>query len=161
MDKTYASAGEAISGLADGQTLLVGGFGLSGNPENLITAVHESGVTNMTLVSNNAGTDQCGLNALVTTHHAACMHHICITKLRLAVDNHVSTTTFCRGERPTRPTVEIRTHRSRTWRLSTDATAQKSSVGSRHYPYRSTHLETHRSGDLIRHTRINTDGPDR
>ena len=52
---------EAISGLADGQTLLVGGFGLSGNPENLITAVHTSGVKNMTLVSNNGGTDQCGL----------------------------------------------------------------------------------------------------
>ena len=73
MDKTYASAGEAISGLADGQTLLVGGFGLSGNPENLITAVHESGVTNMTLVSNNAGTDQCGLGVLLQSRQVSQM----------------------------------------------------------------------------------------
>ena len=73
MDKTYASAREAISGLADGQTLLVGGFGLSGNPENLITAVHTSGVKNMTLVSNNAGTDQCGLGVLLQSRQVSQM----------------------------------------------------------------------------------------
>ena len=73
MDKTYASAKEAISGLADGQTLLVGGFGLSGNPENLITAVHTSGVKNMTLVSNNAGTDECGLGVLLQSRQVSQM----------------------------------------------------------------------------------------
>lgn len=73
MDKTYASATEAISGLSDGHTLLVGGFGLSGNPENLITAVHESGTRNMTLVSNNAGTDNCGLGVLLQSRQVSQM----------------------------------------------------------------------------------------
>ena len=65
MDKTYASAPEAISDLSDGITLLSGGFGLSGNPENLIVALHQKGTKNITLVSNNAGTDQCGLGILL------------------------------------------------------------------------------------------------
>ena len=65
MDKTFHSAQEAIDGLGDGQTLLVGGFGLSGNPENLITAVAQSGVLGLTLVSNNAGTDNLGLGVLL------------------------------------------------------------------------------------------------
>ena len=55
MDKTYDSATEAIADMSDGVTLLCGGFGLSGNPENLITALHERGTKNITLVSNNAG----------------------------------------------------------------------------------------------------------
>ena len=65
MNKVYERVEEAVSGLTDGMTLLVGGFGLSGNPENLITAVHESGVKDLTLVSNNAGTDHCGLGVLL------------------------------------------------------------------------------------------------
>ena len=65
MNKVCADAASAIEGLRDGMTLLVGGFGLSGNPENLITAVHQSGVSGLTLVSNNAGTDQCGLGVLL------------------------------------------------------------------------------------------------
>jgi len=65
MDKTYASAAEAIADLNDGITLLCGGFGLSGNPENLIVALHERGIKNITLVSNNAGTDECGLGILL------------------------------------------------------------------------------------------------
>ena len=65
MNKVFSDAASAIEGLHDGMTLLVGGFGLSGNPENLITAVHESGVSGLTLVSNNAGTDHCGLGVLL------------------------------------------------------------------------------------------------
>ena len=65
MNKVYSSAHEAVEGLEDSMTLLVGGFGLSGNPENLITAVHTKGVKDLTLVSNNAGTDQCGLGVLL------------------------------------------------------------------------------------------------
>lgn len=65
MNKVVASAAEAIRDLTDGVTLLVGGFGLSGNPENLIRAVHERGLRNLTLVSNNAGTDRCGLGVLL------------------------------------------------------------------------------------------------
>ena len=65
MNKEFASASQAIEGLADGMTLLVGGFGLSGNPENLIEAVHHAGVRELTLVSNNAGIDDCGLGVLL------------------------------------------------------------------------------------------------
>jgi len=65
MNKVFPDAVSAIEGLSDGMTLLVGGFGLSGNPENLITAVHESKVSGLTLVSNNAGTDHYGLGVLL------------------------------------------------------------------------------------------------
>ena len=65
MNKVFPDAASAIEGLRDGMTLLVGGFGLSGNPENLITATHESQVSGLTLVSNNAGTDHCGLGVLL------------------------------------------------------------------------------------------------
>ena len=65
MNKVFPDAKSAIEGLRDGMTLLVGGFGLSGNPENLITATHESQVSELTLVSNNAGTDHCGLGVLL------------------------------------------------------------------------------------------------
>lgn len=65
MNKVFSDPESAIEGLCDQMTLLVGGFGLSGNPENLITAVHRSGVSGLTLVSNNAGTDHCGLGVLL------------------------------------------------------------------------------------------------
>ena len=65
MNKVKASAHDAIEDLMDGVTLLVGGFGLSGNPENLIAALHERGPNNLTLVSNNAGTDGRGLGILL------------------------------------------------------------------------------------------------
>jgi 3-oxoacid CoA-transferase subunit A len=65
MYKVLPSAAAAVADLADGITLLVGGFGLSGNPENLIRAVHERGVRDLRLVSNNAGTDDCGLGILL------------------------------------------------------------------------------------------------
>ena len=54
-DKVVASIAEAVAPLHDGMTILVGGFGLSGNPEALIRGVVERGVRNLTLVSNNAG----------------------------------------------------------------------------------------------------------
>ncbi|MEE2789664.1 MAG: CoA transferase subunit A [Myxococcota bacterium] len=73
MDKTFDSASRAIAGLVDGQTLLVGGFGLSGNPENLIAAVAESGVSDLTLVSNNAGTDHLGLGVLLQARQVRTM----------------------------------------------------------------------------------------
>ena len=54
-NKVVASVAEAVEPLRDGMTILVGGFGLSGNPEALIRAVVERGVRHLTLVSNNAG----------------------------------------------------------------------------------------------------------
>jgi len=73
MDKTHASAAEAIHDISDGAILLVGGFGLSGNPENLITALHARGTSGITLVSNNAGTDNCGLGVLLQSRQVTTM----------------------------------------------------------------------------------------
>ena len=73
MDKTHASADAAIHDIADGVTLLVGGFGLSGNPENLISALHVRGTQGITLVSNNAGTDNCGLGILLQARQVETM----------------------------------------------------------------------------------------
>ncbi|AEC20201.1 3-oxoacid CoA-transferase subunit A [Pusillimonas sp. T7-7] len=68
MDKVYASAEEALKGVvADGQTIAVGGFGLCGIPEALIAALRDSGVQNLTCVSNNAGVDGFGLGQLLNT----------------------------------------------------------------------------------------------
>ncbi len=57
MDKTFASADAAVADIPDGATLMVGGFGLCGNPENLITALHRKGTKNLTIISNNCGVD--------------------------------------------------------------------------------------------------------
>ena len=65
MDKTYADARAALHDLKDGMTLLAGGFGLCGNPENCITAIRELGVKDLTIVSNNCGVDDKGLGVLL------------------------------------------------------------------------------------------------
>ncbi|MBU0550660.1 CoA transferase subunit A [Myxococcota bacterium] len=65
MNKVFPSAAAAVADITDGITLLVGGFGLSGNPENLIRAVNALGVKRLTLVSNNAGVDGKGLGVLL------------------------------------------------------------------------------------------------
>jgi 3-oxoacid CoA-transferase len=67
MDKRVASADAAIEKLRDGQTILMGGFGLCGIPENLIAAVRARGTKNLTLVSNNAGLDDFGIGLLLQT----------------------------------------------------------------------------------------------
>jgi 3-oxoacid CoA-transferase subunit A len=68
MDKTYASAKAALDGIVkDGQIIAVGGFGLCGIPEALIAALRDSGVKNLTAVSNNAGVDGFGLGQLLST----------------------------------------------------------------------------------------------
>ena len=68
MSKLYPSAGAALQGLIkDGQTMAVGGFGLCGIPEALIAAVRDSGVKNLTAISNNAGVDGFGLGILLAT----------------------------------------------------------------------------------------------
>ena len=66
--KTRNDAVEALAGLLfDGMTIMAGGFGLCGIPENLIAAIKESGVKNLTVVSNNAGVDGIGLGRLLET----------------------------------------------------------------------------------------------
>ena len=65
--KVYADAKSAIAGVQDNMTLLVGGFGLCGIPENAIEALRNSGVKGLTCVSNNAGVDDFGLGLLLQT----------------------------------------------------------------------------------------------
>jgi 3-oxoacid CoA-transferase subunit A len=65
MDKIVASADEAIRDLPEGATVMVGGFGLCGNPENLITALARKGVKGLTVISNNCGTTELGLGVLL------------------------------------------------------------------------------------------------
>lgn len=66
---THASAADAVSGLLfDGMTLAVGGFGLCGIPSDLIEAVRDSGVKDLTVVSNNMGVDGKGLGLLLENH---------------------------------------------------------------------------------------------
>ena len=65
MNKVVANADEAIRDLQDGAVIMSGGFGLCGNPENLISAIHKKGVKGLTLISNNCGTTDKGLGILL------------------------------------------------------------------------------------------------
>jgi 3-oxoacid CoA-transferase subunit A len=65
MDKRVANAETAIARLADGATILMGGFGLCGIPENLIAAVRRAGTKNLTVVSNNPGSNDFGIGLLL------------------------------------------------------------------------------------------------
>ena len=68
MRKVHDSAKSALDGLLfDGMTIMAGGFGLCGIPENLILAIRDSGVKNLTVISNNAGVDGFGLGMLLNT----------------------------------------------------------------------------------------------
>ena len=68
MNKVYADARSALAGLLkDGMTIMAGGFGLCGCPETLILAIRNSGVKNLTVVSNDCGTDGKGLGILLDT----------------------------------------------------------------------------------------------
>jgi 3-oxoacid CoA-transferase subunit A len=68
MKKIYPDAKAALDGvLFDGMMIMSGGFGLCGIPENLITALHDAGTKNLTVVSNNAGVDDFGLGILLQT----------------------------------------------------------------------------------------------
>ena len=65
MNKVYPNAVAAIKGIADNMTLMLGGFGLSGIPENSIAALAASGIKGLTCISNNAGVDDFGLGLLL------------------------------------------------------------------------------------------------
>jgi 3-oxoacid CoA-transferase subunit A len=67
MDKRVANADAAIAKIQDGVTILLGGFGLCGIPENLIAALQRKGSKDLTLVSNNAGIDNFGIGLLLQT----------------------------------------------------------------------------------------------
>jgi 3-oxoacid CoA-transferase subunit A len=65
MDKRISSPDEGLTNLRDGMTILMGGFGLCGIPENLIEAVRRKGTKDLTIVSNNAGIDDFGIGLLL------------------------------------------------------------------------------------------------
>ncbi|MBY0095526.1 CoA transferase subunit A [Mesobacillus maritimus] len=65
MKKLYSDFTKAVEGIEDGMTLMVGGFGLCGIPENLIQALAEKGTKDLTIISNNCGVDDWGLGLLL------------------------------------------------------------------------------------------------
>ena len=65
MNKLVSSPDEAVKDVHDGAVIMSGGFGLCGNPENLIAALHRKGVKNLTIISNNCGTTDLGLGILL------------------------------------------------------------------------------------------------
>jgi 3-oxoacid CoA-transferase subunit A len=68
MNKTVANADEAIKDIKDNVTIMLGGFGLCGIPENCITALVKKGVKGLTCISNNAGVDDFGIGLMLKTH---------------------------------------------------------------------------------------------
>ena len=68
MTKVLASAAEAVALVPDGATIMMGGFGVCGLPENLIDALHDRGTRDLTLISNNAGLDGFGIGRMLITH---------------------------------------------------------------------------------------------
>ena len=66
-NKVYKTADEALEGIKDGMTLMLGGFGLCGIPENSIAALVRKNTRNLTCISNNAGVDDFGLGLLLQT----------------------------------------------------------------------------------------------
>src|SRR5918911_605109 len=65
MNKVLASADAAVALIPDGATIMMGGFGLCGIPENLIAALHRRGTRELTVISNNAGVDDFGIGILL------------------------------------------------------------------------------------------------
>jgi 3-oxoacid CoA-transferase subunit A len=65
MNKVQATADEAVAPIRDGATIMMGGFGLCGIPENLIVALHRRGTKDLTVISNNAGVDDFGIGILL------------------------------------------------------------------------------------------------
>ena len=71
MNKVFPNADAAVADMKDGASILVGGFGLCGIPENLIAAVHRAGVRDLTVISNNAGLGDFGLGILLGTRQVS------------------------------------------------------------------------------------------
>jgi 3-oxoacid CoA-transferase subunit A len=73
MNKVLASAEAAVARIPDGATIMMGGFGLCGIPENLIQALHARGTRNLTVISNNAGVDDFGIGILLKSRQVTRM----------------------------------------------------------------------------------------
>ncbi len=91
MNKIFESAAEALSGvLRDGMTIMSGGFGLCGIPEGLILALKESGVRDLTIISNNAGVDGVGLGVLLETRQIRKMVSSYVGENKLFAEQYLS-----------------------------------------------------------------------
>jgi 3-oxoacid CoA-transferase subunit A len=91
MDKVYPDADAALAGLLrDGMTVMSGGFGLCGIPEALIAAIRSSGVTGLTVISNNAGIDGAGLGLLLETRQVRKMVSSYVGENKLFADLYLS-----------------------------------------------------------------------
>jgi 3-oxoacid CoA-transferase subunit A len=91
MDKVYPDADAALAGLLqDGMTVMSGGFGLCGIPETLIAAIRSSGVTGLTVISNNAGIDGAGLGLLLETRQIRKMVSSYVGENKLFADLYLS-----------------------------------------------------------------------
>ena len=91
MNKVHAYARSALAGLlADGMLIMAGGFGLCGIPESLILAIRDSGVKNLTVVSNNCGVDGKGLGVLLDTRQIKKMIASYVGDNKLFEDQYLS-----------------------------------------------------------------------
>jgi 3-oxoacid CoA-transferase subunit A len=73
VNKVFPNADAAVADVPDGATIMVGGFGLCGIPENLIEAIRRKGVKDLTVISNNAGVSDFGLGRLLETRQIKCV----------------------------------------------------------------------------------------
>ena len=91
MHKVYADATAAVAGvLKDGMTIMSGGFGLCGMPDLLIVAIKESGVKDLTVISNNAGIDGAGLGLLLETRQIRKMISSYVGENKLFAEQYLS-----------------------------------------------------------------------
>jgi 3-oxoacid CoA-transferase subunit A len=91
MRKVHSNAAEALAGvLADGMTIMSGGFGLCGIPEALIEGVERSGARNLTVISNNAGVDGIGLGRLLATRQIRKMISSYVGENKLFAEQYLS-----------------------------------------------------------------------
>ena len=91
MNKAYPAADAALAGLLrDGMTIMAGGFGLCGIPELLIPAIRDSGVTGLTVISNNAGIDGAGLGLLLESRQIRKMVSSYVGENKLFADLYLS-----------------------------------------------------------------------
>jgi len=91
MNKVYPDADAALAGLLrDGMTIMAGGFGLCGIPELLIVAIRDSGITGLTVISNNAGIDGAGLGLLLESRQIRKMVSSYVGENKLFADLYLS-----------------------------------------------------------------------
>src|SRR5260370_13954478 len=91
MNKVYPDAKSALDGvLKDGMMIMSGGFGLCGIAETLSDAIRESGVKNLTVISNNAGVDGIGLSRLLETHQIKKLISSYVRENRLFAQQHLA-----------------------------------------------------------------------